>query len=75
MRNIWKYIVLLGIVLMVVNILILICLMPFYGWYEALPYWVEVLCKTWLILLLLGGFLGLITHSKGIINEIKEMLE
>ena len=75
MKNIWKYVVLLGVVLVVVNILVLICLMPFYGWTEPLPYWVEVLCKTWLILLLIGGVLGLITHSKPIISEIKEMLE
>jgi hypothetical protein len=74
-KNIWKYIVLLGVVLMVVNILVLICLMPFYGWTEPLPYWVEALCKTWLILLLIGGVLGLITYNKPIINEIKDMLE
>ena len=74
-KNIWKYAVLLGIVLMVVNILVLICLLPFYGWTEPLPYWVEVLCKAWLIVLFIGGVLGLITHSKPIISEIKEMLE
>ena len=74
-KNIWKYIVLLGIVLMVVNILVLICLMPFYGWTEPLPYWVEVFCKIWIMLLLIGGVLGLITQSRPIINEIKEMLE
>lgn len=75
MKNIWKYAVLLGIMLMVVNILILICLMPFYGWKEALPNYVEVLVKTWSMLLFLGGFLGLVTHYKMIIGEIKEMLD
>ena len=74
MKNIWKYTVLLGIVLMVISTLVLVCLMLFYGWKEALPYWVEVLCKTWLMLLVLGGFLGLITHYKTIIGKIKEML-
>ena len=49
--------------------------MPFYGWKETLPYWIEVLCKVWLILLCVGGLLGLVTHCKTIANEIKEMLE
>ena len=74
MKNVWKYVFLLGFLLMLVNLIILICLMPFYGWNEALPYWIEVFCKTWLMLLLLGGFLGLVTHYKTIINEIKDML-
>ena len=74
-KNIWKYIILLGIILMVVNFLVVICLTPFYGWIEPLPYWVEVLFKTWLILLLISGVLGLIIHSKPIISEIKEMLD
>ena len=75
MKNIWKYIVLLGIVLMVANTLILIGISPFYGWKEPLPYWIEVLCKVWLILLCVGGLLGLVTNCKTIANEIKEMLE
>lgn len=75
MKNVWKYVFLLGFLLMLVNLIILICLMPFYGWKETLPYWIEVLCKVWLILLFVGGLLGLVTHCKTITNEIKEMLE
>lgn len=75
MKNVWKYVFLLGVLLMLVNVVILICLMPFYGWKEPLPYWIEILYKVWSILLCISGLLGLITHCKTITNEIKQMLE
>lgn len=75
MKNIWKYIVLLGGVLLCVNLFVVMSMMPFYQWNEPLPHWVETFLKVCIILLTFGGALGFLTNIKLIFNVIKEILE
>jgi hypothetical protein len=75
LKNVWKYMVLLGIIGLMSTLLTVICLMPFYDLKEPLPYWVEIITKPSIFLTFMGGFLGLITHYKSIITEIKEIID
>lgn len=75
LKNIWKYVVVLGVIGLMTALLIVICLMPFYELNEPLPYWVSIIAKTSIFLTFMGGFLGLTIHYKSIINEIKEIID